>query len=36
LFGGHFEFESIDHVSSLEGDGITRYFYEVLMSKRYT
>ena len=36
LFGDHFEFESIDHVSSLEGDGITRYFYEVLMSKRYT
>jgi SAM-dependent methyltransferase len=33
LFGDHFEIENIDHVSSLESDEVTRYFYEVLMEK---
>ncbi len=33
LFGDHFEIERIDHVSSLEGDEITRHFYEVLMKR---
>lgn len=33
LFGDYFEIEWIKHVSSLEGDKITRYFYEVLMKK---
>ncbi len=33
LFGDHFEIEWINHVSSLEGDGITRYFFEVLMKR---
>jgi len=31
LFGRFFEIEWIKHVSSLESDKITRYFYEVLM-----
>jgi SAM-dependent methyltransferase len=34
LFGDYFEIEWIKHTSSLEGDKITRYFYEVLMKKR--
>lgn len=33
LFGDRFEINRMNHVSSLEGDGVTRYFYEVLMSK---
>ena len=33
LFRDYFKIERIKHVSSLEGDGITRYFYEVLMKK---
>jgi SAM-dependent methyltransferase len=33
LFRDHFEIHRINHVSSLEADGITRHFYEVLMSK---
>jgi len=33
LFGNYFEIEWIKHVSSLEGDKITRYFYEALMEK---
>lgn len=33
LFGGHFEIEQIDHVSSLGSDEITRYFFEVFMKK---
>ncbi len=33
LFGSHFEIEWIKHVSSLEGDKITRYFYEALMER---
>jgi len=33
LFGDRFEISQIHHVSSVEGDGVTRYFYEVLMSK---
>ncbi|MCW4020906.1 MAG: class I SAM-dependent methyltransferase [Candidatus Bathyarchaeota archaeon] len=35
LFSDHFEIESIDHVSSLEGDEVERYFYEVFMKKSY-
>ncbi|UCD96300.1 MAG: class I SAM-dependent methyltransferase [Candidatus Bathyarchaeota archaeon] len=31
LFEGSFTIEKIKHVSSIEGDGIKRYFYEVLM-----
>jgi len=33
LFGDYFEIERIKHVSSLEGDNVTRYFFEVLMEK---
>ena len=33
LFGDCFEIEQIVHVSSMESDGVTRYFYEVLMEK---
>ena len=36
LFGDSFEIKWIKHVSSLEGDGVTRYFYEVMMKKIYT
>lgn len=35
LFGDHFEIESIEHVSSFEGDEVKRYFYEALMKKSY-
>lgn len=33
LFEGYFQIEWIKHVPSLEGDNVTRYFYEVLMEK---
>jgi SAM-dependent methyltransferase len=33
LFDDYFEIGRIKHVSSLEGDNVTRYFYEVLMEK---
>jgi len=33
LFEDHFEIERIKHISSLESDKVTRYFYEVLMEK---
>ena len=33
LFSGHFEFLRIQHYSSLEGDGVIRFFYTVLMRK---
>jgi ubiquinone/menaquinone biosynthesis C-methylase UbiE len=33
LFGDHFSIEWIRHVSSLEGDTVTRYFYQALMVK---
>lgn len=33
LFGDYFDIEWIKHVSSLEGDNVRRYFYEVLMEK---
>ena len=33
LFEGYFEIEWIKHVSSLEGDKVTRYFYEVFMER---
>jgi len=33
LFGDLFEIKWIKHVSSLEGDGVTRYFYETLMKR---
>ena len=34
LFSGHFELGNIKHYPSLEGDGIIRYFYTVLMKKK--
>jgi ubiquinone/menaquinone biosynthesis C-methylase UbiE len=34
LFSGHFELGEIRHYPSLEGDGITRYFYTALMKKK--
>ncbi len=33
LFEDYFEIERIKHISSLEADQITRYFYEVLMKR---
>lgn len=33
LFGDSFNIEWIRHISSLEGDNVTRYFYQVLMEK---
>jgi ubiquinone/menaquinone biosynthesis C-methylase UbiE len=33
LFGDRFSIEWIRHISSLEGDNVTRYFYQVLMEK---
>lgn len=33
LFGDYFLIERTKHVSSLEGDNVTRYFFEVLMEK---
>jgi SAM-dependent methyltransferase len=33
LFGDRFEIGRMKHVSSLETDGVTRFFYEVLMKK---
>lgn len=33
LFGDRFEIARMNHVSSMEGDGVIRYFYEVLMKK---
>lgn len=33
LFTHSFEIESIEHVSSVEGDGVTRYFYETIMKR---
>jgi len=33
LFRDFFEITLIPHVSSLEGDGVTRHFYEVMMKK---
>jgi len=35
LFEDYFQIERIKHVSSLEGDNVTRYFYEVLMEKSF-
>ena len=34
LFGDRFEISRMNHVSSEEADGVTRYFYEVLMKKK--
>lgn len=34
LFGDRFNIEWIKHMSSVESDGVTRYFYESLMTKR--
>jgi ubiquinone/menaquinone biosynthesis C-methylase UbiE len=34
LFSGLFEMGEFRHYPSLEGDGVTRYFYTVLMKKR--
>lgn len=36
LFGDRFEIGWMNHVSSVEGDSVTRYFYEVLMKKPET
>jgi len=36
MFGERFEIDRMTHVSSVEGDGATRYFYEVLMKKPET
>jgi SAM-dependent methyltransferase len=33
LFAGFFEIEWIRHVSSLEGDGVTRHFFETMMKR---
>ena len=33
LFGDHFDIKWIKHGSSLEGDNVTRHFYEALMKK---
>ena len=33
LFRDHFSIEWIRHISSLEGDNVTRYFYQLLMEK---
>ena len=35
LFSGHFELGEIRHYPSLEGDGVIRYFYTVLMKKKF-
>ena len=34
LFSGYFEINEIRHISSIEGDGVRRYFYTVLMKKK--
>jgi ubiquinone/menaquinone biosynthesis C-methylase UbiE len=34
LFSDYFEIDEIRHISSIEGDGYTRYFYTVLMRKK--
>jgi 2-polyprenyl-3-methyl-5-hydroxy-6-metoxy-1,4-benzoquinol methylase len=34
LFGGFFEFGEFRHYPSLEGDGVIRFFYTVLMKKK--
>ena len=34
LFSGYFEINEVRHVSSIEGDGVRRYFYTVLMKKK--
>jgi 2-polyprenyl-3-methyl-5-hydroxy-6-metoxy-1,4-benzoquinol methylase len=34
LFSGAFKIESLQHISSLEGDGVIRFFYTVLMRKK--
>jgi ubiquinone/menaquinone biosynthesis C-methylase UbiE len=34
LFSGYFEIATLRHVSSLEGDGVIRYFYTALMKKK--
>lgn len=34
LFSGYFNIDSIRHISSLEGDGVIRFFYTALMHKK--
>ncbi|UCE95584.1 MAG: class I SAM-dependent methyltransferase, partial [Candidatus Bathyarchaeota archaeon] len=34
LFGEYFDIKWIKHISSVEGDKVTRYFYEILMENR--
>jgi ubiquinone/menaquinone biosynthesis C-methylase UbiE len=36
LFTDYFDIEWINHVSSIEGDNVKRYFYEVLMERSET
>jgi cyclopropane fatty-acyl-phospholipid synthase-like methyltransferase len=36
LFSNYLKIKNIKHVSSVEGDGYTRYFYSVLMEKSQT
>ncbi len=34
FFSKHFKILSIKHIESIEGDGVLRYFYNVLMEKK--
>ncbi len=34
LFSDYFEMDKFRHISSIEGDGVRRYFYTVLMKKK--
>jgi ubiquinone/menaquinone biosynthesis C-methylase UbiE len=34
LFSGYFEIKQVNHISSIEGDGVKRYFYTVWMKKK--
>lgn len=34
IFSGYFRIRDIKHVSSVEGDGVVRYFYSVLMDRK--
>ena len=36
LFSDYFEMNAFRHISSIEGDGVRRYFYTVLMKKKRT
>jgi ubiquinone/menaquinone biosynthesis C-methylase UbiE len=34
LFSGYFQLSEIRHISSVEGDGVIRYFYSLLMKRK--